>query len=537
MNWFYALGVKAKLLCAFLVVILFTCIISVTALVNINNNKRVAGYVDATLTNDYGKISKLLSSLDTFRSQAFSFNAALINFTDEASAAVEQNFTQMQQNLKEVLQLPDHREQIAKIRTGVEQLITCYRDEMYPFLDKGYAVDARKVFVEHLYPLIEKTEHQLEGLGNAELKDVNAQVKGLSSNTPLLIVAAVTLCALIIALFIAFAFSNGIVKTLKYAVSMAKLIASGDLSEPIKVKGRDEFGQLLQGLEGMRRDWNQNVSHIISSSNHVQQAVTTINEVTNQINSAAENTQNRSVTVAAAADEMVSTTSDIAKNCENAAATAEQANTVTQDGVSRVQNTIESIKNQVIKSKEDAELVQTLVDQAQKIGSIVQTIDDIAGQTNLLALNAAIEAARAGEAGKGFAVVADEVRALASRTSNSTQEITKMVARIQQDANSANVSMQESVSNMDNLAAETGNIEGVLNEITGQVGSVNSQITQIATAAEEQTTATSEISTNMQNITSASHELAEQVVNAKAEVEKSIGILAEMTAAMEKIKV
>ncbi len=265
----------------------------------------------------------------------------------------------------------------------------------------------------------------------------------------------------------------------------------------------------------------KSISSIVDVSGQVGRVIEELHLASDKINETAMDNQNRALTVAAASDEMVSTTSDIAKNCENASTTAEESSRSTEEGVSRVQEVIDKIGSQVIKSKEDALLVQSLAEQAQKIGAIVNTIDDIASQTNLLALNAAIEAARAGEAGKGFAVVADEVRALASRTSSSTQEITKMVSQIQTEAKKADDAMHLSVKVIDVLASDSGEIEHILSSLTERVNEVSGQITQIATAAEQQTVATSEISSNMKNITDGSRELAESIQSINSNIKES----------------
>jgi methyl-accepting chemotaxis protein len=180
---------------------------------------------------------------------------------------------------------------------------------------------------------------------------------------------------------------------------------------------------------------------------------------------------------------------------------AQVATQTAQRGFDVVKHTIDGIKFRGAKTRENATIVESLGARSDQIGAIVATIEDIADQTNLLALNAAIEAARAGEQGRGFAVVADEVRALAERTTRATKEISEMIKAIQSETKLAIASMEEGVKGTERGAAEAAQLETSLNEILEQIGSVSMQIHQIATAAEEQTATTSEISGNMQQIT------------------------------------
>ena len=261
-----------------------------------------------------------------------------------------------------------------------------------------------------------------------------------------------------------------------------------------------------------------------------------MNKSSQDVVDAAKTAESQTVTVAAAADEMVSTTADIARNCESAAAVSDDSKHITLMGMDVVRTTVDQIRDQSERTNQDALKIQALADQTQKIGFIVGTIDEIAAQTNLLALNAAIEAARAGEAGRGFAVVADEVRALASRTTKSTQEISSMVSQIQNDANVATQSMESSVSNMNTVAEKAGELETSLNSVLDKVNAVNTQITQIATAAEEQTTATSEISTNMQGITTATQIVFDKSQSAIATTEKSVVSIRDLVENLSKFK-
>ena len=539
MNNKKALGVKAKLGMAFAAVILLTLIIAIVSITNANSSRRVAGFVKGVIENHYARIVNVSRAATAFRDDLVMYNNSVSLYTPESAAKTDEKVTALKDAIANltIFRESDTKD-VENIKSSLNSAIDLWKNKMETMVDKGYSVDVRNCYSTEVFPTINGAIELVNKLVGVYLGRVNNHITEMTDPTPIWIVSIVTLIAVSLSLFIAIKLPRSFVSILDYAVNQASIISRGDLSQTINNKGHnDEFGMLLNSLEKMRKDWQSNVIMIKDSANKIENAFETITDMTNSMNQKSQESQSRSLTVAAAADEMVSTTGDIAKNCESAAANSNQSNDTTREGVNKVQLTIEGIQNQVIKSKQDADNVQALVDQAQKVGTIVQTIDDIASQTNLLALNAAIEAARAGEAGKGFAVVADEVRALASRTSSSTQEITKMVSQIQVNANTANESMQSSVKNMDELAVETSTIEELLNNITMQVSQVNAQITQIATAAEEQTTATAEISGNMQDITHASQQLSDDCATAKGEVDKSIVLLRELVDILARIKV
>lgn len=539
MNILHSLGVKAKLATAFAAVIFLSLVIAIVSITSITNSRSVANFAKEVIEQHYSKIVQISRNVNTFRDDMTMFTNNVATYNKESAAKADADIEMLRASMTDIKLLdPTDVADFEKLKGFINSAIDIYKNKMEHMVDRGYSVDVRNTYNNELFPVLNDSIAEINRLVGLYLDRVDNNVTSMTDVTPIIIILVITLIAVILSAVIAYKLPKAFIGVLHYAVSHASVMSRGDLTQTVENRGRtDEFGKLLDALEKMRLDWQNNVKVIKSATDNVIQTFNKIDAVTSDMNDIAHEAQNRSITVAAAADEMVSTTSDIAKNCESAAANSSQSNDTTQQGVHKVQLTIEGIQNQVVKSKQDAEYVQSLVDQAQKIGTIVQTIDDIASQTNLLALNAAIEAARAGEYGKGFAVVADEVRALASRTSTSTQEITKMVTQIQSNANTANESMQSSVKNMDNLAVETSTIEELLNNITEQVSSVNSQITQIATAAEQQTTATSEISGNMQDITHSSQSLSKNCSDAKDEVKRSLSLLQDLEESLNRIKI
>ncbi|HQB38261.1 MAG TPA: methyl-accepting chemotaxis protein [Deltaproteobacteria bacterium] len=209
-----------------------------------------------------------------------------------------------------------------------------------------------------------------------------------------------------------------------------------------------------------------------------------------------------------------------------AADRAKHAADTTQKGFEVVRRTVDGIRSRGEGTKTNARMVATLGERSDQIGAIVATIEDIADQTNLLALNAAIEAARAGEQGRGFAVVADEVRALAERTSRATKEIGEMIRAIQNETRSAITSMEDEVKGTERGVNEAGELEGALHEILDQVNAMTMQMSQIATAAEEQNATTSDITSNIHQISDVIQQTSSSVADS-ARAASALSIKAE----------
>ncbi len=275
----------------------------------------------------------------------------------------------------------------------------------------------------------------------------------------------------------------------------------GDLTKQIIVKSNDEFEQLADEINSLVDKIRRIISQIAQTSEQVSSSAEELQSNAAQMAAGAEEVASQAETVATAGEEMSATSGDIARNCQMASEGSQQASAAAVSGAQVVDETISVMNSIAERVRSSAKAVESLGSRSDQIGEIVGTIEDIADQTNLLALNAAIEAARAGEQGRGFAVVADEVRALAERTTRATREIGEMIKAIQHETKGAVVAMEEGVSEVAKGSEKAANSGSALEQILQQINDVNSQIHQVATAAEEQTATTSEISNNMQQIT------------------------------------
>jgi len=327
---------------------------------------------------------------------------------------------------------------------------------------------------------------------NGDLALLTAQVYGSGGSA-----TALGISVIILMIFL----RRSIVKSLRLIVDEVRGLTAGDLSREFATTGRDEIAQVSGMLNQFMTLLRGAVSDISGTSSQVSAASTRLHSTADQIANGAQEVAAQAGTVATASEEMSATSGDIAQNCQLAAEGAQRASQAARDGVEVVEKTVAVMGQIAEKVQESAKTVGSLGARSDQIGAIIGTIEDIADQTNLLALNAAIEAARAGEQGRGFAVVADEVRALAERTTRATKEISEMIKSIQTETKSAVTVMEQGVRQVESGTSEAARSGGALREILEHINAVAMQVNQIATAAEEQTATTSEISGNMHQIT------------------------------------
>lgn len=285
-------------------------------------------------------------------------------------------------------------------------------------------------------------------------------------------------------------------------------MAKGDLTNKIELTGKDEFAWMCWEYTCARKGFTDVVKNIISGSSHLAAAAEELSAITLQGAEGINRQQSEVQQVATAMEEMSATVHEVAKNAASAATAAQEADDQSKHGFEVVNDTIETIHSLADEVKRTADAIETLKGDCISIGTVLDVIRDIAEQTNLLALNAAIEAARAGEQGRGFAVVADEVRTLASRTQQSTQEINEMIERLQTGANQAVSAMEkgrEKAKESVEQAAKAGEALGAITTVVDRIKSMN---IQIASAAEQQSTTTEEVNRSIVSISDVAEDSA-----------------------------
>ncbi|MBP1142559.1 methyl-accepting chemotaxis protein [Pseudomonas sp. PvP009] len=313
-------------------------------------------------------------------------------------------------------------------------------------------------------------------------------------------IAAATALALVLSILAAWVITRQITTPLQETLEVVERVASGDLSRNLNVDRKDELGKLQATIQRMTVSLRELVGGIRDGVTQIASAAEELSAVTEQTSAGVNSQKVETDQVATAMHEMTATVQEVARNAEEASEAAVTADRQARDGERVVNEAIAQIERLASAVGNSSEAMGALKQESDKIGSVLDVIKSVAEQTNLLALNAAIEAARAGEAGRGFAVVADEVRSLAQRTQKSTEEIEALIARLQSGTQQATTVMDSSRELSTSSVELTRRAGGSLESITKTVSAIQAMNQQIAAAAEEQSATAEEINRSIINV-------------------------------------
>ena len=531
-TWFYDLKTRVKLtlMSGLLIIIIITgaCMSFISTMQSINASE----HIETIVNRSFGRITTLQKAMENYDRITISYLSAekvtpadTSKYLDEASAIIRKVVEAANiMNPKKVGDLdssPEYERIIADYKKeGVK--LADYHKEIRTLIEKSTRNVALIKYLRVYRPEVMNALQYTADAARLQTRLVVSLARQGSDPTLAYISLIVPLIGAFIGGIFAYMTNFFLGRTIFHLDNYISKMSHGDFTFKVDKYFKDDFGKILQYIESMRADLRTALNEVKKKSEDTQEAMRQVIETSGIITDKIADCEGKSITVSAASEQMLSTTQDIAHNCEDASNLSHSTKAIIDEGVERINATISSIRKQSEEIRANSEAVDKVAKRSMDINSIVNTIEEIAAQTNLLALNAAIEAARAGEAGRGFAVVADEVRALASRTSASTKEIADMVQGIQMDAATAVRSINQSVTNMEATSEETAEVESTMRNMLEHVNNVNMQITQIASAAEEQSAATNEISTHIHGISELTLEANQNAQDAKVIIDDTV---------------
>lgn len=506
MKWFYNLGLAKKLSATLFIVMSFTIFIGGFSIVRMGKLDNALNEISSDLIPKTELLGRMASGIEKLQGMEIKH---VISETAEQKTQLEKEMSEVLASIagndKQFLQLarrPEEKELFEKFHATWNG---------YPALHARIVAISRQGQEKEAATLIKGTAGSIISKATAEIEinrkslsekavTARAEAKALYTSSRNLIIALVAVSLLLGLWLTHFIVRKVTLGSLWWALKTLERVSEGDLTQNIKVKSTEEIGQLFTGMKKIIEKLREFSSHINELTRSLATSSKELLGTTVTMNRSAHEQAGQTEQVASAVTEMSQTFIDVAANAEQASQASRETTEAAQHGFSTVEEVMGEMRKIVQSVQESSVTIGKLGQSSRKIGDIIATIEEVADQTNLLALNAAIEAARAGEHGRGFAVVADEVRALAERTGKATKEISAMIKAIQQDTALAVTSMMNSKKDVDSGITKAEEARLALEKIVEVSNRSMDMIHQIATATEEQSAVTEQVSSNVEMI-------------------------------------
>ena len=399
----------------------------------------------------------------------------------------------------------------AALATQAANSLETLKTSAVMFEDQVVIADSLDTPWGQFYTDVSSAMDQTYQLNSAVLEylEQQLQVRLLENRSQMVLLVAALAVVFLLIVYLYSGFYVSIRGTLKSLGRVMNQVAAGDMTVSFKAQSRDELGELGEVFNETVSKIHQLIERVGQTVVEVERQADRVQHVSGESNNAVAGQRGQIDQVATAMNQMSATAQEVASSAAAAVGSAQSVNHETENGRVLVESQVGSIQRLASEIDQSVSVINKLASDSASISQVLDVIKGIAEQTNLLALNAAIEAARAGEQGRGFAVVADEVRNLAKRTQQSTEEIESMIAKLQSGVSAAVKAMSTSHQMADNTVSESAKVQQALENILGAVGMIVDQNQQIATAAEEQTAVAQDIDQNIVQISQAGELTAE----------------------------